>query len=147
MKRVLNQLLFWFRCVNFCLPILFVSVVQSSIVITGVPTKKYRLPTEWIQPNTTVVNVASFKNVDEESLLKVPGVVYVPMVGKVTVAMLERNLMRLYEQFHSPQHSQEQENSLKVLQQQSIWTLQLQAYSAAVLTLIFAIQMIRNLKK
>lgn len=25
-----------------------------------------------------------------------------PMVGKVTVAMLERNLMRLYENFHHP---------------------------------------------
>lgn len=116
-------------------------VRKSSVVVTGVPTKAYRLPTEWIQPNTTgkdetcldvetrisivwyddvhmlsysflwlsylhcpfiVVNVASFKNVDEESLLKVPGVTYVPMVGKVTVAMLERNLVRLYENFHHP---------------------------------------------
>lgn len=63
-------------------------ILQSSVIVTGVPTKAYRLPTEWIQPNSTVVNVASFKNVDEEALLKVPGVVYVPMVGKVTVAIL-----------------------------------------------------------
>lgn len=28
---------------------------------------------------------------------------YVPMVGKVTVAMLERNLMRLFENYHIPQ--------------------------------------------
>ena len=77
-------------------------VRKSSIVVTGVPTKAYRLPTEWIQPNSTVVNVSSFKNVDEEALLKLPGVVYVPMVGKVTVAMLERNLMRLFENFHHP---------------------------------------------
>jgi hypothetical protein len=35
-------------------------------------------------------------------LLKIPGVVYVPQVGKVTVAMLERNLMRLFENFHIP---------------------------------------------
>jgi len=77
-------------------------VRKSNIVITGVPTKAYRLPTEWIQKNTTVVNVASFKNVDEEALLKIEGVQYVPMVGKVTVAMLERNLMRLYENFHHP---------------------------------------------
>lgn len=78
-------------------------VRKSNIVITGVPTKSYRLPTEWIQPNTTVVNVASFKNVDEEELLKIEGVTYVPMVGKVTVAMLERNLMRLFYNFHRPQ--------------------------------------------
>lgn len=75
---------------------------KSNVVITGVPTKSYRLPTEWIQPNTTVVNVASFKNVDEDELLKIDGVTYVPMVGKVTVAMLERNLMRLYYNFHQP---------------------------------------------
>ena len=72
------------------------------MVVTGVPTKDYRLPSGWIQPNSTVFNVASFKNVDEEALLKTPGVVYVPMVGKVTVAMLERNLMRLFDQFHHP---------------------------------------------
>lgn len=75
---------------------------QSNIVVTGVPTKSYRLPTEWIQPNTTVVNVASFRNVDEESLLKIEGVTYIPMVGKVTVAMLERNLLRLFYNFHHP---------------------------------------------
>jgi len=77
-------------------------VRKSNIVVTGVPTKAYRLPTEWIQPNTTVANVASFKNVDEEALLKIEGVTYIPMVGKVTVAMLERNLMRLYFNFHHP---------------------------------------------
>ena len=32
-------------------------------------------------------------------LEKIPGVRYVPMVGKVTVAMLERNLLRLHENF------------------------------------------------
>jgi len=77
-------------------------VRKSNIVITGVPTKSYRLPTDWIQKNTTVVNVASYKNVDQDELLKIEGVTYVPMVGKVTVAMLERNLMRLYENFHHP---------------------------------------------
>ena len=69
--------------------------------------KEYRLPVEWIQEQTTVVNVSSFKNVDETKLLEIPGVVYVPLVGKVTVAMLERNLMRLFEQFHSD-HAHEQ---------------------------------------
>mmetsp|Transcript_17481 Transcript_17481/g.27242 ORF Transcript_17481/g.27242 Transcript_17481/m.27242 type:complete len:370 (-) Transcript_17481:249-1358(-) len=78
-------------------------VRKSDIVVTGVPVKGYRIPIEWIQPGTVVVNVASFKNVDETELLKIPGVVYVPMVGKVTVAMLERNLMRLFENFHHPE--------------------------------------------
>ena len=74
-------------------------VRKSDIVITGVPTKAYRLPTEWIRPNTTVINVASYKNVDETTLLDVPGVKYVPLVGKVTVAMLERNVLRLHENY------------------------------------------------
>ena len=49
-------------------------ILQSSIVVTGVPTKSYRLPSAWIKENTTVVNVASFKNVDEDEILQIPGV-------------------------------------------------------------------------
>ena len=66
----------------------------------GVPTQDYRLPVAWVRPNAVVINVSSFKNVDEDALLQVPGVQYVPQVGRVTVAMLERNLLRLYENFH-----------------------------------------------
>ena len=92
------------------------------------------------------MNVASFKNVDEEALLKIPGVVYVPLVGKVTVAMLERNLMRLYEQFHAPsryplkayQNSSDKGSGL------SSWSFRLQAYSAAVLTTILALQLLKK---
>ena len=60
------------------------SKYQSTVVVTGVPTKSYRLPSEWIQPNTTVVNVASFKNVNADEILQIEGVQYIPMVGKVT---------------------------------------------------------------
>jgi len=35
-----------------------------------VPTKDYRLPTEWVSPGATVFNVSHFKNMDEEALLK-----------------------------------------------------------------------------
>ncbi|GLD92241.1 hypothetical protein PINS_up000774 [Pythium insidiosum] len=73
---------------------------KSQVIITGVPVKSYKLPLDWVSPNTVVVNVASFKNVDEDALLQIPGVQYVPLVGKVTVAMLQRNLLRLYENFH-----------------------------------------------
>lgn len=121
-------------------------VRKSSIVVTGVPTKNYKLPTEWVNPNTTVVNVSSFKNVDEEALLKIPGVVYVPLVGKVTVAMLERNLMRLYEQFHSSnlQLLKAGKNNRSVESGSSIWNFRLQAYSAVVLTAILALQLTKK---
>lgn len=122
-------------------------VRKSNIVVTGVPAKSYRLPTEWIQENTTVVNVASFKNVDEESLLKIKGVTYVPMVGKVTVAMLERNLMRLYENFHHPDRrlralrdDEEQRSEKRQGQERTCWSLSpLQVYNALAVTAVLAI--------
>lgn len=58
--------------------------------------KNYKLPTEWVKPGAIVVNVASYKNVKEEDLMQVPGVKYVPLVGKVTIAMLERNLVSIH---------------------------------------------------
>mmetsp|Transcript_4710 Transcript_4710/g.7159 ORF Transcript_4710/g.7159 Transcript_4710/m.7159 type:complete len:330 (+) Transcript_4710:122-1111(+) len=79
------------------------AVRMSDVVVTGVPTPSYRLPVEWIKPNTVVINVSSFKNMDSDDLLRtVPGVRYIPQVGKVTVTMLERNLLRLYKNYHSP---------------------------------------------
>eukprot|EP00611_Tribonema_gayanum_P016613 TRINITY_DN29009_c0_g1_i1.p2 TRINITY_DN29009_c0_g1~~TRINITY_DN29009_c0_g1_i1.p2 ORF type:complete len:337 (-),score=118.05 TRINITY_DN29009_c0_g1_i1:308-1318(-) len=75
------------------------AIRRSHAVICGVPSRDYKLVTEWVQPGTVVVNVSTFKNVHEEELLQVPGVKYVPMVGKVTVAMLERNLLRLHGNF------------------------------------------------
>jgi len=74
--------------------------LESDVIVLGVPSKAYKLNPAWISPNTMIVNVASFKNVDEDSLKKIDNVKYVPLVGKMTVAMLERNLLRLYENFH-----------------------------------------------
>uniref|UniRef100_A0A7S3LJ10 Methenyltetrahydrofolate cyclohydrolase n=1 Tax=Aplanochytrium stocchinoi TaxID=215587 RepID=A0A7S3LJ10_9STRA len=74
----------------------------SQVIVTGVPTKSFKLNVDWVQPGTVVVNVSHFKNVDEKELLKIPGVKYIPLIGKVTVAMLERNLIRLVENFHTP---------------------------------------------
>lgn len=82
---------------------------KSSVIVTGVPVKAYRFNTEWIQPNTTFVNISCYKNVDKAALLQIEGVNYVPLVGKVTVAMLERNLLRLYENFHQPSESETKE--------------------------------------
>jgi methylenetetrahydrofolate dehydrogenase (NAD+) len=69
---------------------------QSNVVVTGVPSPDFHLPSEWISPGTTVVNVSEFLNVCEETLLDRPGIRYIPQVGKVTVAVLEQNLLRLH---------------------------------------------------
>jgi methylenetetrahydrofolate dehydrogenase (NAD+) len=71
-------------------------VEKSSIIVTGVPSSTFRIPTGWIQPNSTVVNVASEPNIDVDELAKIPGIQYIPAVGKVTVALLEHNLVQLH---------------------------------------------------
>lgn len=71
--------------VSTCLTSRFICLlIKSSIVVTGVPTKSYRLPSNWIKENTTVVNVASFKNVDEDEILQIPGVSKYLAVGTCT---------------------------------------------------------------
>jgi methylenetetrahydrofolate dehydrogenase (NAD+) len=69
----------------------------SSIVVTGVPSPDFRLPSELIQDWTTVVNVSEFSNIDEGAFADRPSVAVIPQVGKVTVAALEHNLIRLHE--------------------------------------------------
>lgn len=122
---------------------------QSSVVITGVPTKDYRLPIEWVQPYTTVVNVSSFKNVDESQLLQIPGAVYVPLVGKVTVAMLERNLMRLFDQFHHPnrEYTIATTNNRREPRQGGLvpwYGHPVQFYTAAAVTLLLVLEVLRK---
>ncbi|KAL7575456.1 hypothetical protein ACA910_007355 [Epithemia clementina (nom. ined.)] len=74
-------------------------LAQSSVIVTGVPTSKYCLPVHAIQEGTTIINVSEFPNVDVESLMQRGiRVNHIPSVGKVTVAALEENLIRLHRQ-------------------------------------------------
>ena len=75
-------------------------VRQSSAVITGVPSHSFRVPTEWIDENATLINVATESNFEEEEVAKLPSVTYVPHVGRVTVAALEHNLCLLHQNYH-----------------------------------------------
>mmetsp|Transcript_24416 Transcript_24416/g.43737 ORF Transcript_24416/g.43737 Transcript_24416/m.43737 type:complete len:368 (-) Transcript_24416:290-1393(-) len=121
-------------------------VRKSNTVVTGVPTKNYRLPSEWIQPNTTVVNVASFKNVNEDEILQIEGVQYVPMVGKVTVAMLERNLMRLFYNFHHPDVQHEDRSKAALEEQHPVpwYGSALQIYTALAATAILGMMLTKS---
>ncbi|KAL7430394.1 hypothetical protein ACHAXH_002203 [Discostella pseudostelligera] len=74
-------------------------VRDSSVIISGVPSCAFKVPTDWIPANATVINVAAESNFDEETLSNgYRGIKYVPHVGRVTVAALEYNLMRLHRQ-------------------------------------------------
>jgi methylenetetrahydrofolate dehydrogenase (NAD+) len=73
-------------------------LAESSVVVTGVPHADFDIPTNFLAEGTTVVNVSEFTNVCEETLLAHrPDIKYIPQVGKVTVAVLEQNLVRLHQ--------------------------------------------------
>lgn len=75
-------------------------VRRSDAVILAVPVAQYKMNPSWIKEGAVVVNVAFHKNIDEVELLSTrPGVRFVGQVGKVTVALLERNLLRLHDNF------------------------------------------------
>ncbi|EJK76130.1 hypothetical protein THAOC_02126 [Thalassiosira oceanica] len=78
-------------------------VRASDVVVSGVPDPDFRVPTEWIREGSTVINVASGHggNFDEGTVGDVPGVTYVPHVGRVTVAALQYNLICLHKNYHS----------------------------------------------
>ena len=70
-----------------CLPL-------SDVVISGVPGDKFKVPTELIRDGAVCINFSSEKNfVGDE--VKEKASIYVPAIGKVTIAVLLRNLLRL----------------------------------------------------
>ncbi|KAJ2353240.1 Methylenetetrahydrofolate dehydrogenase [NAD(+)] [Coemansia erecta] len=69
-----------------------------DVVITGVPAAGYKMPTRLLKPGVVAVNFASVRNFEPE--VKDVASIYVPSVGKVTVSMLQRNLLRLFNYQH-----------------------------------------------
>ncbi|PHH68857.1 hypothetical protein CDD82_227 [Ophiocordyceps australis] len=70
-----------------CLPL-------SDVVIGGVPVESYKVPTHLIRDGAVCINFSSYKNFDGPAI-KEKASIYVPSVGKVTIAVLLRNLVRL----------------------------------------------------
>ncbi|KAK7204634.1 tetrahydrofolate dehydrogenase/cyclohydrolase [Myxozyma melibiosi] len=65
----------------------------SDVIITGVPSESYKFPTESIKDGAVCVNFSTAKNFDPS--VKTKAALYVPSIGKVTITMLMRNLLRL----------------------------------------------------
>ncbi|KAJ7068754.1 hypothetical protein C8F01DRAFT_1208182 [Mycena amicta] len=65
----------------------------SDVVISAVPSADYKVKTEWLKDGCVCVNVAADKNF--ESDVREKASMYIPAVGKVTILMLLRNLLRL----------------------------------------------------
>jgi methylenetetrahydrofolate dehydrogenase (NAD+) len=79
-------------------------VHNSSVVVTGVPSRTFRVPTACISDNATLINVATDSNFEEEEVAELSGVTYVQHVGRVTVAALEYNLCLLHQNYHRDQN-------------------------------------------
>ena len=88
-------------------------LAESNVVVTGVPHPDFQLPTDYVSDGTTVVNVSDFSNVCEESILARPGIKYIPQVGKVTVAVLEQNLVCLFFQMHPQRHALDSQGQIQ----------------------------------
>ncbi|GIZ40602.1 hypothetical protein CKM354_000393500 [Cercospora kikuchii] len=69
-----------------CLPI-------SDVVISGVPGEKFKVPTHLVRDGAVCINFSSEKNFDPD--IKEKASIYVPAIGKVTIVVLMRNLLRL----------------------------------------------------
>jgi methylenetetrahydrofolate dehydrogenase (NAD+) len=68
-----------------CLPL-------SDVVIGGVPVESFKVPTELIREGAVCINFSSYRNFDGPAI-KEKASIYVPSVGKVTIAILLRNLV------------------------------------------------------
>ncbi|KAG8674470.1 Methylenetetrahydrofolate dehydrogenase [NAD(+)] [Fusarium poae] len=81
-----------------CLPL-------SDVVIGGVPVESFKVPTELIREGAVCINFSSYRNFDGPAI-KEKASIYVPSVGKVTIAILLRNLVRLIANRPSKDESQ-----------------------------------------
>lgn len=66
---------------------------NCDVIITGVPSPNYKFNSDLVKFGTTVINFSTEKNFHDD--IKQKAGLYVPSIGKVTIAMLLRNLLRL----------------------------------------------------
>ncbi|KAF2187105.1 NAD(P)-binding protein [Zopfia rhizophila CBS 207.26] len=69
-----------------CLPL-------SDVVISGVPGDKYKVPLHMLREGAVCINFSSERNFRPE--VKEKASIYVPAIGKVTIVVLLRNLLRI----------------------------------------------------
>lgn len=71
-----------------CLPL-------SDVVISGVPGEKYKVPVNLLREGAVCINFSSERNFSPE--VKEKASIYVPAIGKVTIVVLLRNLLRIFQ--------------------------------------------------
>jgi methylenetetrahydrofolate dehydrogenase (NAD+) len=79
--------------VQSCLLTLEECLAISDVVVSAVPSVTYKVKTEWLKDGCVCVNVSTGKNFEDDVRHKAS--IYIPAVGKITITMLLRNLLRL----------------------------------------------------
>lgn len=67
----------------------------SDAVVSGVPSKEYKVKTAHLKEGVVAINFSESKNF--EANVKEKASLYCPGIGKATIVMLQRNLLRLRE--------------------------------------------------
>lgn len=76
------------------------ALADADIVVTGVPSRDFpRIRAAEIRPDATCLNFSTIKNYDEDVLEA--DRVFIPRVGPMTVTMVMRNAVRLYQNFYA----------------------------------------------
>lgn len=65
----------------------------SDVVITGVPSPNYKLPADKLKEGVCAINFSTYANMGKD--IQDKSSIFVGSVGKITVCMLQRNLLRL----------------------------------------------------
>ncbi|GAA6010206.1 hypothetical protein JCM10207_005666 [Rhodosporidiobolus poonsookiae] len=68
-------------------------LAMSDVVVGGVPSKAYKIPTSQLKEGVVAVNFSENKNFEDD--IKEKAGIYCPSIGKVTVCLVFRNLVRL----------------------------------------------------
>ncbi|KAG8833705.1 hypothetical protein FRC18_003214 [Serendipita sp. 400] len=92
-KRQQNRMFHPSHVVQGCKMTLEECLALSDAVVSAVPNIKYKVSTDALKDGCIAVNVAGEKNFEESVREKAS--IYLPAVGKVTILMLLRNLIRL----------------------------------------------------
>ncbi len=75
------------------------ALIESDIVITGVPNANFRkIACDEIKSGAVCVNFSALANFEDN--IEDQADIYIPRVGPLTVAMCMRNTLRLYNNFH-----------------------------------------------
>jgi len=69
----------------------------ADIVVAGVPVESFQVEADKLKPGAIAVNFSQFMNFSEGTEERAGS--FVPAIGKVTIAMLLRNLLRLYHNY------------------------------------------------